>query len=104
MNNLPSNLSDLSLSELLKQPGTKATFEAKDEKQTVTIKRKESESSFQAKIDIYSDGTQTKSLTTSPNIPAKEKNKQCNRCKQRGKRNNKLQMPQGHHSRQYLEH
>ena len=83
--NLPASLGNKSLSEIINQPGTKATFESKDDKQTVTVKRKESDFSFQAKIDLYSDGTKTESITTSPNISAKEKKQTMKTMKSEGK-------------------
>lgn len=83
--NLPAKLGNKSLSDLISQPGTKATFESKDDKQTFTLKRKEPTFSLQAKIDFYPDGTKTESRTTSPNKPAKEKKQTMNAMKAEGK-------------------
>jgi DNA-directed RNA polymerase specialized sigma subunit len=83
--NLPDKLGNKSLSELISQPGTKATIESKEDKQTLTVKRKEADYSFQAKIDIFSDGTKRESVTTSPNIPAKEKRQTMKAMKAEGK-------------------
>jgi len=83
--NLPATIGNKSLSDLINQPGTKATFETKDNKQTVTVKRKESNFSFQAKIDLYPDGTKKESITTSPNVPAKAKKQTMKAMKSEGK-------------------
>jgi len=87
--NLPATLEKTptgnALAQLLSQPGTKATVEVKEDKQTITAKRKEKDYSVQLKIDHYTDGTQRTSQSISPAIPAKDKKQTFRAMKDEGK-------------------